>query len=803
MPILLGALARWTRLPTPTFAFIFLLSVICLVWMVIVVHRLTREAAPAVAEELDDGTAAVAVAPASGGAAASEARGRGRDSREGASRVRRVPSGDPGPLRRRPSSTILHAAERPGDGTMAKGKRQPGKRSAKGAAQRVASRGKARRPAPSRPAKARGAPGRGAKAGGRKAPAKAGAGKARVPGARTPPVPSRSPSAAGSRAGKAGARVAAPRRGAAAGRAAEVPAARPRPAAPPVGAQSLALPSRLAADVKTTVEEWAAGARMARLWKGDATLWTGKDEDRWVGWLRIIDQQRARREEFGRMASDVSLAGFTSVVVLGMGGSSLCPDVLARTWGHVPGFPRLLVMDSTLPAQVRALERQIDLRRTLFVVASKSGTTLEPAVLLSHFLDRAKGMLGADAGSRFVAITDPGSELEKVAQREGFRRVLHGLPSIGGRFSALSHFGMAPGAAMGVDVPRMLDRAALMAEACAADVPADRNPGLVLGAVMAAAARSGRDKLTLVAAPPIAALGAWLEQLVAESLGKHGLGVVPVAGEALGTPRSYGDDRLFVQIRLASAPSADQDKGVAALERAGFPVVRIDVASPDDLGQEFFRWEMATAVAGAVLGVNPFDQPDVEAAKVAARRVTAAYEQAGALPPESPALEGDGLRLFADPANAAALGAAAREQTPAGWLRAHLGRLGERDYFALNAFLEMSPEHDAVLRGVREAVRQGRKVATTLGYGPRFLHSTGQLHKGGPPSGVFLVLTADDAERLPIPGRRFDFGVLARAQARGDCDVLAERGRRILRVHLGSDVRAGLRALERALQRAI
>jgi transaldolase/glucose-6-phosphate isomerase len=555
--------------------------------------------------------------------------------------------------------------------------------------------------------------------------------------------------------------------------------------------------------VKATVEEWAAGGRMARLWKGDASLWTGKDEDRWVGWLRIVDQQRARREEFGRMASDVSLAGFTSVVVLGMGGSSLCPDVLARTWGHLPGFPRLLVLDSTVPAQVRGLERQVDLRRTLFVVASKSGTTLEPAAFLAYFLDRLKGLTGADAGNRFVAITDPGTELEKLAQREGFRRVLHGLPSIGGRFSALSHFGMAPAAAMGVDVPRVLDRAALMVDACGADVPADRNPGLVLGAAIAAAARGGRDKLTLVIAPAVAALGGWLEQLVAESLGKHGLGVIPVAGEALGTPRSYGDDRLFVQVRLASAPAPEQDRAVAALERSGAPVVRIDVAHPDDLGQEFFRWEMATAVAGAVLGVNPFDQPDVEAAKVAARKVTAAFEQSGALPPEAPALEGEGLRLFADPANAAALSSAARDATPAGWLRAHLARLGARDYLALNAFLEMSPENEAPLQALREAVRQARKVATTLGWGPRFLHSTGQLHKGGPPSGVFLVITADDAERVPIPGRRFDFGVLARAQARGDFDVLAERGRRVLRVHLGADVRAGLRALDRAVQKAL
>jgi len=586
-------------------------------------------------------------------------------------------------------------------------------------------------------------------------------------------------------------------------RAADQPPPKPRPASPPTGPQSLALTPKLAAEVKGTVAEWAAGARMARLWKGDAALWTGKDEDRWVGWLRVIDQQRARREEFGRMAGDVTLAGFTSVVVLGMGGSSLCPDVMARTFGHLPGFPRLLVLDSTVPAQVKALERQIDLRRTLFMVASKSGTTLESSAFLSYFLDRVKGMLGGDAGSRFVAITDPGTELERLAQREGFRQVLHGLPSIGGRYSALSHFGMVPAAAMGVDVPRILDRAALMADACAPDRPPDQNPGLVLGAVLAAAARAGRDKLTIVAAPALGSFGGWLEQLVAESLGKHGLGVVPIVGEVLGTPRSYGDDRIFVQVRLATGPAPEQDRAVAALERAGFPVVRIEVADANDLGQEFFRWEMATAVAGALLGVNPFDQPDVETAKVAARRVTAAYEQSGSLPPEAPALEGDGLRLFADPANAQALSATARDPSPVGWLKAHLGRIGERDYFALNAFLEMSPENDAVLQGIREAVRHKTAAATTVGYGPRYLHSTGQLHKGGPASGVFLEVTADDAQKVAIPGKRFDFGVLARAQARGDFDVLAERGRRILRVHLGPDVKAGLKALEKAVLKAL
>jgi transaldolase/glucose-6-phosphate isomerase len=340
-----------------------------------------------------------------------------------------------------------------------------------------------------------------------------------------------------------------------------------------------------------------------------------------------------------------------------------------------------------------------------------------------------------------------------------------------------------------------------MADACAADRPGEENPGLVLGVVLGAAARDGVDKLTLVASPGIAGLADWIEQLVAESLGKQGKGIVPVVGEPVGPLRGSGEDRLFVYVRLAGAPSEEQDRAVAALERAGAPVVRIDVSDPADIGQEFFRWEMATAVAGSILGVNPFDQPDVEAAKVAARRVTAAVEETGALPPEAHVVAGDGLRLFADPDNARILAGAAREPTPAGWIRAHLARLGKGDYLALNAFLEQSAPVTAALQEIRESVRTSARVATTLGFGPRFLHSTGQLHKGGPDSGVFLQVTADDAEPLPVPGRRTGFGELCRAQARGDHEVLAGRGRRILRVHLGSDVKAGLAALRRAVGR--
>lgn len=569
---------------------------------------------------------------------------------------------------------------------------------------------------------------------------------------------------------------------------------------PPFAPQRLALPPALAREVKGTLAEWVAGEKMARLWRGDATLWTGRDEDRRVGWLRLVDQQRARREEFGRVSEDVRLAGFGHALVLGMGGSSLCPDVFARTFGRVPGHPVLRVLDSTVPAQIRATEREIDLRRTLFLVASKSGTTVEPVALLAHFLDRTRSLLGGQAASHFVAITDPGTELEKLAQREGFRKVFHGVPNVGGRFSALSHFGMVPAAAMGVSVPRLLDRAVVMADACAPDHPGADNPGLVLGVVLGAAARDGVDKLILVASPGIAGLCDWVEQLVAESLGKQGKGIVPVVGERPETGRVHGADRLFVYVRLAFAPSEDQDRTISALERAGAPVVRIDVADTADLGQEFFRWEIATAVAGSVLGVNPFDQPDVESAKVATRKVTAAVEDTGSLPVAAPALSGDGLQLFADPENARFLASAAREASPSGWIRAHLARIGKGDYLALNAFLEQSPAVTAVLQEIRGSVLAPARAATTLGFGPRFLHSTGQLHKGGPNSGVFLEITADDAEPLAIPGRRYGFGDLCQAQARGDQEVLAGRGRRILRVHLGADVKAGLGALRRAIR---
>ena len=561
------------------------------------------------------------------------------------------------------------------------------------------------------------------------------------------------------------------------------------------------LPPDLDTAVSAALREWTKERKVERLWARDANLWTGGSEASWLGWLEIVDEQLRRVDELRRVAEDVRQGGFTHALLLGMGGSSLCPEVLRMTFGALPGWPELAVLDSTDPAQVRAAEAQVDLGRTVFIVSSKSGTTLEPNIFKQYFFERVTHTVGAGkAGGHFIAITDPGSKLEQAARADGFRHVLFGLPSIGGRYSALSGFGMGPAAIMGLDVPRLLGAAHEMARACRASAAED-NPGAVLGAILGVLGNRGRDKVTLVASPGIHDLGAWLEQLLAESTGKRGKGLIPVDREPLGAPERYGEDRVFVYLRIRTAPDAAQDRAVAGLESAGQPVVRIDVPDPYQIAAEFFRWEFATAVAGAILGIDPFDQPDVEASKVVTRRLTDEFERTGRLPAETPFLEADGVRLFADPRNAAELAAGGR--TLAGVLRAHLGRIRPGDYAALLAYVEMTGAHEAALQAMRTRLRDRHRVATCVGFGPRFLHSTGQAYKGGPNTGVFLQITCDDAQELPVPGQRYGFGVVKAAQARGDFEVLAERGRRALRVHLGADVAAGLRSLGRAVEQAI
>jgi transaldolase/glucose-6-phosphate isomerase len=411
---------------------------------------------------------------------------------------------------------------------------------------------------------------------------------------------------------------------------------------------------------------------------------------------------------------------------------------------------------------------------------------------------------GADkAGRHFVAITDPGSALEQAAKAQNFRKIFFGVPSIGGRYSVLSPFGLVPAAIAGIDVAALEKSARLMMHSCGPDVPPSQNPGVALGLALGAAARAGRDKITILASPRMADFGAWAEQLFAESTGKNGKGLVPIDGEPLGPPNVYGDDRFFIDLTLDGEADSGHEAKLAKLQAAGHPVVRIVLESVEHIGQEFFRFEIATAVAGAVIGINPFDQPDVEASKIKTRELTAEFEKTGALPAETPVFSGKSIDLYTDDANAKALVAAGAGSTLDGWLTAHLGRIGAGDYAALLAYIARDEANTALLQKLRLAVRDRRHVATCLEFGPRFLHSTGQAYKGGPDSGVFLQITADDAEDLPIPAHRSSFGVVKAAQARGDFGVLLERGRRALRAHIKGDLPAGLAELVAAAQRAL
>jgi transaldolase/glucose-6-phosphate isomerase len=556
----------------------------------------------------------------------------------------------------------------------------------------------------------------------------------------------------------------------------------------PVNPMTYSLAYEEAEAVHAAVENWSIGGKTRRLWAHDAKLWTGADEDKWLGWLTVTDIQLAQRQQFENIAADVKAAGFTDALLLGMGGSSLCVEVLKLSFGDQPGFPKMHVLDSTDPAQIRAIESQLDIAKTLFIVSSKSGSTLEPNIFKQYFYERAGG-----EGSQFFAVTDPGSNMQKVADRDHFRSVFFGLPSIGGRYSALSDFGMVPGAVMGIDTTKFLEGAANMELACSSCAAVEKNPGVLLGILLGTLAKGGRDKVTIIASPGIHDLGAWLEQLLAESTGKDGKGLVPVDREQLGGPEVYGKDRVFVYARLESAPDAAQDAGVDALSAAGQPVIRITLNSAYDLGQEFFRWEVATAVAGSILGINAFNQPDVEASKIATKKLTTEFEEKGSLPAEQPALVEDGISLFG----------LIEAKTLENSLRSHLNSLKNGDYFALLAYIQMDEENEKALQAMRTSVRDKKRVATCLGFGPRFLHSTGQAYKGGPNTGVFLQITADVAEDIEVPGQKYTFGVVKAAQARGDLQVLVERGRRALRVHLGADVPSGLAKLATAMGRAL
>lgn len=549
---------------------------------------------------------------------------------------------------------------------------------------------------------------------------------------------------------------------------------------------TFSLPADHRAAFEQALSEWAQQDKIKRLWNRDVSLWTNSTEAQWLGWLDIVEEQLRDPARFSTVAAKVREGGFTDVVLLGMGGSSLCPEVFSLSFGHLNGFPKLHVLDSTDPAQVLSIEHRVNLAKTLFIVASKSGSTLEPNIFKQFFFERS----GRD-GSRFYAITDPGSKMEQVAQSDNFARTFLGVSSIGGRYSALSDFGMIPAACMGVDVPTLLERASETVEACR--WPVDKNPGAQLGLFLGTLSKAGRNKLTIVCSPGIHDLGAWLEQLVAESTGKDGKGIIPVDREPLAAPAAYGNDRMFAYLRLDNGDSdATQDAAISALEAAGQPVARISVASPYQLGAEFFRWEVATAVAGSVIGINPFDQPDVEFSKIETRKLTTAFEETGTLPSEPPLFTDKGIEVYGTTA-AKSLDAALKE---------HLAKIGN-GYVAFLAYIEMTVEHEATLNAARELIRNRTKAATCLGFGPRFLHSTGQAYKGGPPNGVFIQITCDDPQDVPVPGQKYTFGIVKAAQAQGDLAVLRERGRRWLRVHLGKNVDLGLAELSSSIARAL
>ncbi len=539
-------------------------------------------------------------------------------------------------------------------------------------------------------------------------------------------------------------------------------------------------------DFQRILQEWKIANGTERIWSRDAALWSGSDEAKWLGWLDAIEAHRGGVSQITSCADEIRADGFTDCLLLGMGGSSLCPEVVSETFGHQPGSPRLHVLDSTVPDQVSRVRQSLDLQKTLLAVASKSGSTVEPNVLLDYFCDQV-GQETDEVGRQVVAVTDPGSSLEDRATDEKYRAVFHGVPEIGGRFSALSNFGLLPAGLAGLDLTSYLDRAEALADACRTE---DENPGLLLGAAMGAAQANGRDKLTLVVSPKLWDIGAWIEQLVAESTGKGGVGICPVDQEPDRNASGYGNDRLFAYIRLESEPDESQDRRITALSSEGHPTVVLNVLDEMHLGAEFYRWEFATAVIGALMEINPFDQPNVQESKDITTRLLAEYEQDGTFSEPDPVGKVGSLSVTSGEKEATS-----GEEA----LTAFLSTLQTGDYFTLLSYTDRTEETQRIYQNIRETVGRSKGVATTLGYGPRFLHSTGQLHKGGPNTGVFLQVTTKPNEEVAIPGKSATFGVLSRAQAAGDYEALVERGRRILRVDMQEGLGTGLAELERAL----
>ena len=523
---------------------------------------------------------------------------------------------------------------------------------------------------------------------------------------------------------------------------------------------------------RTVLEELASDDVVARVWRHDPAVWREDPADQGeitnrLGWLTAPGDMRASMAALEDLAAEMSAEGTRHAVLLGMGGSSLCAEVLRAGFGSSQGYPELIVLDSTVPRAIAAIETAIDPARTIFVVSSKSGTTTEVHSFYQHFRSVMDRSVGADAGRHFIAVTDPGSLLEEIAREQGFRAFFNADANVGGRYSAFTHFGIVPAAIIGLDLDRLLSRGEAAAAACGAAVPVSENTGARLGAELGANYRAGRDKLTFVTSPRLASFGLWAEQLLAESTGKDGRGILPIAAEPAGAPDDYGDDRVFAYLRLEGDDNAAADAHVERLTQAGHTVISRLLTDIYDLGSEFYYWEFATAIVGAILGVHPFDQPNVQESKDATNRVLDAYKETGELP-------------AADSGSLADLLA----ETPSG------------GYLAIMAYVHQTDATDAALHSLRSRILKTRKISTTLGYGPRFLHSTGQLHKGGKPNGAFLQLVQPDAEAIPIPGQPYGFDVLVAAQALGDMDSLAGRGRPVARIELGADPAADIKRLE-------
>jgi len=549
-----------------------------------------------------------------------------------------------------------------------------------------------------------------------------------------------------------------------------------------------------------------------RLWDRGPGLWKSDPAHQKIirnslGWLSVCQSMLEHIQSVVNFAEEVRQGGFKQALLLGMGGSSLCPDVCRATFGAAPGYLDLHVLDSTVPAAIEHVEKSLNPAETLFLVSSKSGGTAETLNFFRYFHERVEGLKGGRAGENFVAITDPGTSLEALAKEQRFRAVFHGYPDIGGRYSALSNFGMVPAALLGVDVIGLLERAERMAQASKSCVPVKENPGVALGVVLAEAARAGRDKVTFAVSGSIGTLAGWLEQLIAESTGKEGKGLIPVAEESLGAPSVYSNDRIFVQIKLADLNDADEEGKLAALQKAGNPVVRITMGSKMDLGEEFYRWEVATATVGALMGIDAFDQPNVQESKDNTSRLLDEFRRQGKLPEGQPDFGVDGLRLYLDPETrrviAGAKKSGAAESDLVIPLREFLSRAKTGGYIALMAYIEPTGPNKALLQTLRMRLRDSLRQATTLGFGPRFLHSTGQLHKGGPYKGLFIQFTADDASDLAIPREPFGFSILKQAQSLGDMQSLVSRNRPILRVHLGRSVEIGLEKVLKAVEQAV